>query len=621
MRRDPILAALLTAFTFTCAALGARTLIDVASVDLALALQQQDVRLHQPSPPGSVLYVWLAQFLNAWVHDEILALRAVAAAMLVAAAYCVYRLAELVADRATARTATFLFVTSPLVLFHGMTTATYGAEAFGGAFVLLLCLRAQRRAQVASSRSGAHRTDLKLEAYLVGLAAGLRQTMLLFTVPVLLLTARRMRLSRRDAGMAGLAWLLGTLCWLLPQIERAHGPGDYFAANVAMLKYVFSTSPLRTGLSGFGVHLHGMATALLCGLGALRVVTGLGLAAMQRPNGSPSWADRPADTAGARGVRLDAPLLAAGLLLPALAALAWHLPASGAILAAWPAACIGLATLILGMVETATRSRAARIRRAGFAILLGAAWVVDLAAFFALPTPREANAARASEAHHPDPPETTSASGRGTAGAMPAVVGRLAGTVFAGVDFFYDRTRRAEFADLLEALRGTGFPPQEVLVLGEKSCRAAAYFMPEITIIQADPVRPRHFLEYRNRRARLLPEAYVVPDDVTWILIEGSPAQLQDSSSEGSPEPGEWPDLRLAGHLSPVRIGRQGLDAWFVPSAPGAPIRLHLFRAAPRPTESERAAAGADSAFAWDPRLYGSIRTTAHFSAPTRSRS
>ena len=587
MRRDPILAALLTAFTFTCAALGARTLIDVASVDLALALQQQDVRLHQPPPPGSVLYVWLAQFLNAWVHDEVLALRAVAAAMLVAAAYCVYRVAELVADRATARTATLLFVTSPLVLFHGMTTTTYGAEAFGSAFVLLLCLRAQQRALGAGSRSGA---SLRLEAYLVGLVAGQRQTMLLFTVTVLLLTGRRMRLSRRDAGSAGLAWLLGTLCWLLPQIERSHGPGDYFATNVAMLKHVWSTSPLRTGLPGFGAHLHGMATALLCGLGALRVVTSLGLAALQRPNGSRSLADRQADTAGARGVRLDAPLLAAWLLLPALAALAWHLPASGAILAAWPAACIGLASLILGMMETATRSRAARIRRASFAILLGAAWVVDLAAFFALPIPREANAARASDAHPPDQPETTSASGRAPLGAMPAVVGRLAGTVFAGVDFFYDRTRRAEFADLLEALRETGFPPQEVLVLGEKSCRAAAYFMPEITIIQADPVRPRHFLEYRNRRARLLPEAYVVPDDVTWILIEGSPAQLQYSSSESGP--GEWPDLRLAGHLSPVRIGRQGLDAWFVPSAPGASIRLHLFRAAPRPTESERAGLG-----------------------------
>jgi hypothetical protein len=462
--------------------------------------------------------------LHAFGLPPFAALRLVSWLVLTAAAVFLFRVAQIRHDDGTARWALVLFLSSPLVLFWGMTVGTFGDEALVASLTAFFCLRALRR----------HAGGMRLESYLVGLLGGLQPTTLVFSLPLLLWTGKKLELTGRAAAGAALAWLLGSLCWLVPQADLAGGFDDYLAANVQLLRPLLQTSPLAKGPLAFLASLGTPLTALLFGLGAARWVTTL-LVAPSAPS------------------RFERGFVLAWVLPVVLLGILLGFRDTGAMLALWPLLCLVMAS----------RWSLAAQRRRWRPTLLLLFLALDVAGYFWGHAPQSAAPPRGADV-------------ASSAGPWRRELALL----LTRVDFFYERTRQASFDAFLHRLEGWPFPDDETLLLGGTATRAACVRFPMRRIIQVDPLRPWPFLRYEGLRATPLDSTEVVPSQVTWLLLEAEAGELVFSPPDTETQRPIRP-LRLDRHLLAFPVGSQRLDAWFLARRAGGgetPRRLHLWR-------------------------------------------
>src|SRR5687767_12555062 len=152
----------------------ARMLYNWDAVQFALALKEYDVVKHQPHPPGYVLYVGLGTIVHAWVGDAAAAYVTLAVAFSGLTTFVVYFLARTAYDRPTALAAATLMAVSPLFWFYGSVGLTYAAEALLASTVAFFSWRALTGS----------RTDGWLAAAYLGLAGGMRQSILVLLFPL-----------------------------------------------------------------------------------------------------------------------------------------------------------------------------------------------------------------------------------------------------------------------------------------------------------------------------------------------------------------------------------------------------------------------------------------------------
>src|SRR5438876_1363432 len=152
----------------------ARMLYNWDAVQFALALNEYDVMKHQPHPPGYILYVALGRLVNHWLHDPTAAYVVLAVAFSGLTTFVVYYLARIVYDRATALASATLLAVSPLFWFYGSVGLTYAGEALFASLVAYFAYRALNGS----------RTDAWLAAAYLGLAGGMRQSLLILLFPL-----------------------------------------------------------------------------------------------------------------------------------------------------------------------------------------------------------------------------------------------------------------------------------------------------------------------------------------------------------------------------------------------------------------------------------------------------
>jgi hypothetical protein len=195
-----------------------KLLYHMDSVHFALALERYDVTVHQPHPPGYFLYVMLGRLIHLFILDanRVLILMSIVFSGLTVAV--VFLLAEVMYDRKTGIIAAFFALTSPNLWFHGEVALSYGAEGFLSALVGLFCWR------VYSGRDN----DIWLSALFLGIAGGIRQNSVLFLLPLLLFSARKVPLVKIGAALL----LLGAVCcaWFFPMLQMTGGWDAYFGA-------------------------------------------------------------------------------------------------------------------------------------------------------------------------------------------------------------------------------------------------------------------------------------------------------------------------------------------------------------------------------------------------------
>ena len=207
------------------------------AVQFALALREYDVVKHQPHPPGYVLYVALGRLANAWLADETAAYVLLAVLASGLTTFVVYYLARAIYDRATALAAATLVAVSPLFWFYGSVGLTYAGEALCASTVAYFSFRAL---------SGS-RTDAWLSAGYLGLAGGVRQSILVLLLP---LWAGSVGFGLRSvrALAIGVAIVATTvLTWFLPMVWLTGGLERYLEASRNLAETVVMPTSIMSG--------------------------------------------------------------------------------------------------------------------------------------------------------------------------------------------------------------------------------------------------------------------------------------------------------------------------------------------------------------------------------------
>lgn len=215
----------------------ARMLYNWDAVQFALALHEYDVVKHQPHPPGYILYVALGRLVHTWTGDAAAAYVLLAVAFSGAGTFVVYLLARAMYDRPTALTAATLLAVSPLFWFYGTVGLSYAGEALMASVVAYFAFHALRGSE----------TDGWLAAGYLGLAGGLRQSLLILLFPLwfisLVLGVRR----SRAIAVAGVVLTLAVLIWFVPMIWLTGGLGRYLEASRQLADTVVKPTSILGG--------------------------------------------------------------------------------------------------------------------------------------------------------------------------------------------------------------------------------------------------------------------------------------------------------------------------------------------------------------------------------------
>jgi hypothetical protein len=241
----------------------ARMLYNWDAVQFALALGEYDVVKHQPHPPGYILYVALGRLVHGLVGDAAAAYVLLAVAFSGAGTFVVYLLARAVYDRPTALTAATLLAVSPLFWFYGTVGLSYAGEALMASIVAYFAFRALRGSE----------TDAWLAAGYLGLAGGLRQSLLVLLFPLWLVSVV-VGVRRFRAVLAGAAILVAAvLAWFVPMVWLTGGLERYMEASRQLADTVVRpTSILGGPLEGTLRMSRYLLESVLVALGPLAVV-------------------------------------------------------------------------------------------------------------------------------------------------------------------------------------------------------------------------------------------------------------------------------------------------------------------------------------------------------------
>ena len=236
------------------------------AVQFALAIDRFDLHLHQPHPPGYILYVALGRALNAAVGNPPVALSLLSVLFGAIALPLLYLLAVRVFDdRAIAWGAALLVGASPLALYYGATGLTYVPEMALGIAVALAAWHVRALPRPA---------EAALLGALLGVAGGVRQTALVVLLPLCVWALWHAPWRSRAAFGGALAAMCAA--WAVPLVAASGGIEAYLHES-ALLAGVVSgnTSIVGAGIEGPAFNIAFIVMALVVALGVALVPLGL----------------------------------------------------------------------------------------------------------------------------------------------------------------------------------------------------------------------------------------------------------------------------------------------------------------------------------------------------------
>jgi 4-amino-4-deoxy-L-arabinose transferase-like glycosyltransferase len=230
------------------------------AVQFALALREYDVVKHQPHPPGYILYVALGRLVNTWFDNPTSAYVALAVVMSGLTTFVVYYLARAIYDRATALAAATLLAVSPLFWFYGSVGLSYAAEALFASMVAYYAFRALEGS----------RTDGWLAAGYLGLAGGVRQSLLVLLFPLWLGSVAFGIRRARVLALGGVILVGCVLTWFVPMVWLTGGLARYLAASVDLAGSVVRPTSILGGPLEVSLRMcRYLIESVLVGLGPL----------------------------------------------------------------------------------------------------------------------------------------------------------------------------------------------------------------------------------------------------------------------------------------------------------------------------------------------------------------
>lgn len=213
------------------------------ATQLGLALDDLDLRAHQPHPPGYLLYVGLGRAVRALGASPERTYQVLATALTGAGLIGLYVLARRFLNRRGATIALVAGIAHPYVWAYGIVGESYAAELAASTWIGIACVDAWRGRATSALWSG----------LLLGLCGGIRTSVTLLLAPLLLMALwRGAHPWRVRLGAVGLA-AAGVAAWLVPTADLAGGWEEYLALvrGLTMDVVAAQASPL------FGDHAAG----------------------------------------------------------------------------------------------------------------------------------------------------------------------------------------------------------------------------------------------------------------------------------------------------------------------------------------------------------------------------
>ena len=234
------------------------------SVNFALAFEKYDILLHQPQPPGYILFVGLGKLLNQLFHDANLTIVFISIMFSLLTAIVLYFLGKQLFSRKIAIIGAILLIFSPIFWFYGEIATIYPSESFLAILIAYTSYMAFK---------GNLKNDKKffyISTLILGLAGGFRQDLIPFMFPLwfFCLFYQNRHYKRIITAFALLA--ISILLWLLPTIILAGGLETYLNAG-GHFSASFKTSSILFGASlSNQLLMDGMLVSwLMIGLGFL----------------------------------------------------------------------------------------------------------------------------------------------------------------------------------------------------------------------------------------------------------------------------------------------------------------------------------------------------------------
>jgi len=188
------------------------------SVNFALALDHFDVRIHQPQPPGYILYILLGRAFNTLLHNPNVSLVWISILFSGLTVAAIFWLARTMFGRQVGLVSASLALTSPLFWFHGEVALSYIVEGFFVTVIALCCYK-----QLTGDEWHVLSASLAL-----GVAGGFRQNTLVLLFPLWLFSTHRLRWRKRVAAVVTLALVVGL--WLTIMLHLSGGIANYWQA-------------------------------------------------------------------------------------------------------------------------------------------------------------------------------------------------------------------------------------------------------------------------------------------------------------------------------------------------------------------------------------------------------
>lgn len=212
------------------------------SVNFALSLEKFDVRIHQPHPPGYILYSYLGRLVNFLVQDANSSLVWISLVSGALGIVAIYWLGRLMFNRKIGIVAALFTLTSPMHWFYSEVALSYELEFF---IVILIAglayLQIEGNGQV-----------WPWLALLIGVAGGVRQNDIVFMLPLWLFSLYFIGWRQRIWSI--LITGLVILAWLVPMAALSGGLAGYLGALSSGSSDVFGESaifsPVQLALNG-----------------------------------------------------------------------------------------------------------------------------------------------------------------------------------------------------------------------------------------------------------------------------------------------------------------------------------------------------------------------------------
>jgi len=212
--------------------------------EFSLAVEEYNVGISQPHPPGYFLYIMMGRIAHLFVSDPHASMVWVSIICGGLLSVSLFVLGKSMFSERAGTAAALIAMTSPQVWFHSSVALMYVVDAFLVTTTIYLCWRALQ--------SRGSWSSIILIGFVIGIVGGVRQQTVLLLVPLLLFTYWKIREQAVfKLFVTAIISLVVGLTWFLPMVQLSGGWESYW--KVVRLVADFVSSETLMGGGGWDV--------------------------------------------------------------------------------------------------------------------------------------------------------------------------------------------------------------------------------------------------------------------------------------------------------------------------------------------------------------------------------